>query len=106
MKVLVLILIRAYWFLIPESKRRKCLFKVSCSNYVFQKTKREGLISGLRALMFRVNNCNSNYCIMELDQQQVLITKTGVIIKFEDHNLPNIKSSYRERFHKDIFNYK
>ena len=70
-----------YWLLIPKHKRRKCLFKKSCSNYVYEKTKSEGLISGLSALRFRIKNCNPQYSIMELDGEKILVTKTNYIIK-------------------------
>lgn len=70
-----------YWLLIPKHKRRKCLFKKSCSNYVYDKAKSEGFISGLKALKFRISNCNPNYIIMNLNGEKVLITKTNYIIK-------------------------
>tara|TARA_R110002033_G_scaffold167528_1_gene206739 strand:- start:16886 stop:17140 length:255 start_codon:yes stop_codon:yes gene_type:complete len=75
-----------YWLLIPEHKRRKCLFKKSCSNYVYDKTKSEGFISGLKALRFRIDNCNPNYSIMELDKEIVLITKMNNIINKKEIN--------------------
>lgn len=81
MKVFLLIVIKLYWYLIPENRRRKCLFKKSCSNYVYEKTKSEGLFSGLRALRFRIKNCNPHYSIMELDGERVLVTSSNVLIK-------------------------
>ncbi|WP_367892735.1 membrane protein insertion efficiency factor YidD [Flavivirga aquimarina] len=76
MKYLLLIIIKLYWKYIPESKRRKCLFKTSCSNYVYKITKEKGLISGFRAMIFRINNCNSNHNIIEVDKKKLLITNT------------------------------
>lgn len=73
-----------YWLLTPKSKRRKCLFNKSCSNYVFEKTISEGLFSGLKALKFRINNCNPNYSIIELNGEQVLVSKTHQIFKEEE----------------------
>ncbi|ARV08190.1 hypothetical protein BTO05_00495 [Winogradskyella sp. PC-19] len=81
MKVFLLIVIKLYWYLIPKNRRRKCLFKKSCSNYVYETTKSEGLFSGLKALKFRVKNCNPHYSIMELDGEKVLITKSNKIFK-------------------------
>ncbi|MBN4047344.1 membrane protein insertion efficiency factor YidD [bacterium AH-315-P13] len=75
MKYLLLIIIKCYWLVIPKSKRRKCLFKISCSNYVYKKTKTEGVISGLNALKFRIKNCNPNYNIIEINGEKVLVTK-------------------------------
>lgn len=81
MKIILLIIIKSYWLLIPRHKRRKCLFKKSCSNYVYEKTKSDGFIAGLIALKFRINNCNSQYSIMELNGEKILITKANKIIK-------------------------
>lgn len=74
MKYLLLMMIKLYWKFIPESKRRKCLFKVSCSNYVYRKTKEKGLVGGLKALLFRIHNCNSKYNIIEVDNKKLLVS--------------------------------
>lgn len=86
MKYILLIPIKLYWLLIPESKRRKCLFKKSCSNYVFEQVNQKGLFAGFRALKYRINNCNPNYNILDLEGELVLITKTDVVLKREELN--------------------
>lgn len=75
-----------YWLLVPKHKRRKCLFKKSCSNYVYDITKSEGFISGLKALRFRMCNCNPYHSIMELDGQNILITKTNETLQEHEIN--------------------
>lgn len=79
MKYSLILVIQLYWKIIPECKRRKCLFKLSCSKYVYQITKNKGLISGLKALLFRVKNCNPYYNITEIKGEKLLITKSGEI---------------------------
>lgn len=74
MKYILLILIKIYWKYVPESKRRRCLFKTSCSNYVYKKAKEKGLFAGLKALLFRIHNCNSNYDIIEIDNRKLLVS--------------------------------
>ena len=91
MKFFLLMIIKLYWLLIPESKRRRCLFKTSCSNYVYEKTQKGGLFSGLVALKFRVNNCNQHYTIMELDDQKILITKNNIIFNEQEINQSILK---------------
>jgi putative component of membrane protein insertase Oxa1/YidC/SpoIIIJ protein YidD len=81
MKAFLLIIIKSYWILIPESKPRKCLFKKSCSNYVYEKTKTEGLISGVKALKFRIKNCNSNYNLITINGEEILVSATQQIFK-------------------------
>ncbi|MCW3160776.1 membrane protein insertion efficiency factor YidD [Chryseobacterium oryctis] len=59
MKYLLILIIRIYWLIFPPEKRRKCIFKTSCSKYVYQETIEKGIISGLKALKFRFRNCRS-----------------------------------------------
>ena len=72
MKIVLLLIIRIYWTLIPKQQRRKCLFKTSCSNYVYDETKKEGLLKGLKALKFRIKNCNPNYNIIKVNNFNIL----------------------------------
>ena len=50
-----------YWKFIPESKRRTCLFKESCSNYVYRHTNEHGLLKGIFAFRNRVKKCRGGY---------------------------------------------
>ncbi|RDI14435.1 hypothetical protein DEU42_102128 [Flavobacterium sp. AG291] len=48
--------IQLYW-LIPKRMRRKCLFKKTCSVYVYEHTKNAGVIAGMKSLVYRFKNC-------------------------------------------------
>jgi putative component of membrane protein insertase Oxa1/YidC/SpoIIIJ protein YidD len=61
MKNIILFIIQLYWNIIPQSKRKKCIFKTSCSNYVFEITNKQGFISGLKAFRFRYKNCRGGF---------------------------------------------
>ena len=65
MKNLLLLPIKMYWRIIPPSKRRRCIFRTSCSKYVYEKTTADGFVSGLKALKYRFQNCRSGACIIE-----------------------------------------
>jgi uncharacterized protein len=65
MKSLLLLLIKIYWLVIPAKKRRKCIFRISCSRYVYEKCRKEGFISGLKAFKYRFQNCRSGAHIVE-----------------------------------------
>ncbi|MGO4708072.1 membrane protein insertion efficiency factor YidD [Chryseobacterium sp. 2TAF14] len=65
MKYFLILLIKAYWVTIPASRRRKCIFRKSCSKYVYEETISKGMISGLKALKFRFKNCRSGAQIFE-----------------------------------------
>ncbi|MGJ8743596.1 membrane protein insertion efficiency factor YidD [Polaribacter sp.] len=74
MKYFLIFIIKIYWKTIPVSKRNKCLFKESCSNYVFKITKKEGFIKGFKALIKRINNCKPGYNIIDIESQTYIIT--------------------------------
>jgi uncharacterized protein len=57
MRLLLLSIIRIYWAVIPAGKRRKCVFKVSCSRHVFRITTESGFSQGIKALKYRYHNC-------------------------------------------------
>lgn len=86
MKYLILLSIRLYWILIPKSKRRKCIFKKSCSNYVFETTQKEGFIRGLKAFLFRYKNCRGNFAIFKnpINNQTQMILPSQIIISEEE----------------------
>ncbi|QTE22675.1 membrane protein insertion efficiency factor YidD [Polaribacter cellanae] len=61
MKIIILNLIKLYWFFKPKKKSAKCIFRKNCSNYIYDKTFNEGFISGIKALKFRINNCKYGF---------------------------------------------
>jgi putative component of membrane protein insertase Oxa1/YidC/SpoIIIJ protein YidD len=86
MKYLVLIVIRLYWKLVPASKRRKCVFKESCSNAVYKETNNNGFIKGLETLLFRFRNCNNRFELtvdFQTERTKVIL-KDGTLIDFEE----------------------
>jgi putative component of membrane protein insertase Oxa1/YidC/SpoIIIJ protein YidD len=82
MKYLILFAIRLYWNCIPKRKRKKCIFKKSCSNYVFETTKEKGFFEGLKAFRFRYINCRGNFEIFKnplTNETQMLLPSRAVI---------------------------
>ena len=57
MNKILLFCIKIYWLVIPESFRRSCLFKESCSRYVYRITKENGFIEGVKAFKTRYKKC-------------------------------------------------
>ena len=86
MKIFILLIIRLYWILIPQSKRRKCIFKKSCSNYVFEITQNEGFIKGLKAFQFRYKKCRGNFSIFKnpINNEILMILPSQLIIDKEE----------------------
>jgi putative component of membrane protein insertase Oxa1/YidC/SpoIIIJ protein YidD len=82
MKGLLILLIKFYWFIIPERKRRRCIFRISCSRYVYQTTKNEGFYEGLIAFRYRFLNCRSGYQIFEhpVDGHITMVLPNGQLL--------------------------
>jgi len=59
-RYIILLAIRCYW-LIPERKRRKCIFRKSCSTFVYEESKGKGTRAGWKALRQRFRQCNGKY---------------------------------------------
>lgn len=86
MKFVLLYLIRFYWFIIPESKRRKCIFNKSCSKHVYDSLVNNGLKKGIHELIFRIKNCQPEFDIFidhETGRKKMLL-KSGVIVDEEE----------------------
>lgn len=62
MKYVLLGIVKLYWVLFPKQKRRHCIFKESCSKYVYRNTNKS-FILGILALKRRFQECRSGYTI-------------------------------------------
>ncbi len=98
MKYSLLFVIRLYWWLIPTGKRRSCIYRKSCSRYVYDVTDDKGLLAGLRALTNRVNTCRPNHEIIYLDKEHTLLIKlaNGTILQ-QDEISESIVSLYESK---------
>lgn len=75
-----------YWNCITPSKRKKCIFKKSCSNHVFEVTQKEGFVNGLKAFRFRYKNCRGNFQIFKnpINDRIQMILPSQIIIEREE----------------------
>ncbi|WP_184624601.1 membrane protein insertion efficiency factor YidD [Pedobacter cryoconitis] len=82
MRILLILLIKIYWVLIPKNKRRRCIFRISCSQYVHMKTKDKGLFKGLLALRYRFLNCRGGFHVFEspIDQSKMMVLPNQQIL--------------------------
>lgn len=86
MKYLLLFLIRCYW-LIPARCRRKCIFKESCSHFIYNTAQKQGLRKGLLALQQRFRQCRQGYAIYQTGKQEWVIFKDRSVIERAATNL-------------------
>ena len=73
--------IRFYWLIVPNKIKGVCLFKESCSKYVYRKLTEDGFKAGVKALRYRIKTCRQPY----------VIRKNIYSNEFENLNYPIIK---------------
>lgn len=73
MKWLILKSIEMYWVVIPDSFKGICLFKESCSRFVYRKLKNDGFIAGIQAFFYRFSVCRKPFTIVTLPNEKRLI---------------------------------
>jgi len=82
MKYLLLLIIKMYWKVIPVKNRKKCIYRMSCSKYVFEETKENGFLKGIKALNYRYHNCRQGFELFNspIDGTKQLILPSGEIL--------------------------
>jgi len=81
MKFLLLAIIKLYWISIPTRRRRSCLFKETCSQFVYRHTEEYGFFEGFRALLHRNKKCRSGYKLYSTNHGFEMELADGSIIK-------------------------
>jgi hypothetical protein len=51
---------------------------------VYEITQKKGLRAGMEALRFRIHNCNSEYSLIDVGKEKILITKTHHVLREND----------------------
>ena len=80
MKFILLLAVRIYWFAIPASRRRRCLFRESCSMHVYRTATDLGFRSGMSALRTRFKLCRPGYSWHGDGADVRLVARNGVTI--------------------------
>jgi putative component of membrane protein insertase Oxa1/YidC/SpoIIIJ protein YidD len=83
MKYLILLIIRLYWFSKSKYRKPKCIFRKSCSNYVYEITQQQGFLKGLKSFVFRYKNCRGNFEIFKnpINNKTNLLLPSRIIIE-------------------------
>lgn len=96
MRYLLLLAIRIYWA-IPTKLHSKCIFKETCSHYVYRIAKQQGLVAGIKALKERNRLCRPGYVVYRFDGRFYLKTTDGHVFGQESISvfiLPPKNSSF------------
>ena len=101
MKQFLLVIIRMYWNLVPVYERGPCLFKKTCSHYIYDQTTTCGFIAGIKAFLFRYTNCRGGFSLFKnpLTGKTQMVLRSNKIIG-EDEIAPRFLS--REKIKSSI----
>jgi len=91
MKYSLLFAIKVYQKFLRNHLGKTCLFKETCSNYVYRKTKEEGFVKGLGCLMFRIKNCRPNYYVTSRNGVILLITNQKEVVTEQEISIDVLK---------------
>ena len=78
--------IELYWRKKPESERRVCIHKVSCSKAVYENLEYYGFWTGVKTYLQRRKTCNDNYSITKVEEKIIIITKAGHVLNENEIN--------------------
>ncbi len=105
MKQLLIIPIKIYQRFYPVKLRGVCLFKESCSNHVLKVTNDNGLLKGIKSLIYRYKNCRPNYKIIELKNSVILVTSEHNVhdaSEIDNRIIANKIQSYEQQLKKSF----
>lgn len=88
--------IQRYWRKTPESERRVCIHKISCSKAVYENLNNHGFWVGAKTYLQRRKTCNENYNIKLEDGKIIIKTKYGIILNENEIN-PIILMEFKTR---------
>ncbi len=83
--------IEYYWNTRPENQRKICIYRITCSRYVYNEFENNGLIEGIRAYFYRMKSCNHGYKL-SLKKDMLL---TGMKIKTQQEINPLIVKEFK-----------
>ena len=99
MRYILILIIQLYWKYIPASKRKQCIFKESCSHYVYNITKTKGFFAGVKALKYRYKHCRSGYTMIQVPSQKILISANNIVFQEEEIH-PRLLNNYEPSQHE------
>ena len=79
-----LLIIQLYWKLVPEDRRRSCIFRLSCSHYVYEVVQSRGATQGLKAFVSRWRQCRPGYSVVPNYQSLRVLLRDGSVADESD----------------------
>lgn len=88
--------IRVYWTVVPVSRRRRCIYKESCSNAVYRAICADGGRVGIDILRERARRCRPGYALHLSDEDQVeIVLVDGSVLHISDASSSIAESAWR-----------
>jgi putative component of membrane protein insertase Oxa1/YidC/SpoIIIJ protein YidD len=78
--------IEYYWNTVPEKKRKICIYRITCSRFVYNEFHNNGFIPGLLAYFYRMKSCNHGYTISLKKNMVIIKDSQGHIIEENEIN--------------------
>ena len=78
--------IEYYWNTRAENQRKICIYRITCSRYVYNEFENNGLIEGIRAYFYRMKSCNHGYKLSLKKDMVVINDCNGKLILENDIN--------------------
>lgn len=76
--------IHIYWKLFSKRLGKTCIFKESCSHFVYRTSIEKGFLKAIKALKFRYLNCRSGYSFIQINGKEFLITIKSELIDLNE----------------------
>ena len=80
----ILAMIRLYWRIVPESRRRQCLFRETCSRYVYRQARESGVRGAFLAAYRRLRACRPGFQVQVRDYTFEVVCRDGTVITQAD----------------------
>ena len=102
MKFLLLLAIRIYW-IIPTKWHDRCIFRETCSHYVYRIASQQGFIAGIKALRLRNELCRPGYVIYRSEGKYYMKTANGKVFSEEEIALKELPPYNNKILDLDIY---
>jgi len=84
LRCLLLFIIKLYWVIGSKAWPRECIFRVTCSNFVYKVTAQDGFVAGLNAFKMRWRACRPGYRMVWCDGKMRILLADGSFAEFDE----------------------
>ena len=82
--MLLALAVRAYWIFWPKRWKKTCIYKESCSRYVYRLALETGTLAGLAGFFRRMRTCRTGYRFVVAESVLFMEAADGTLIHRSD----------------------